>query len=246
MFTLEDRTRVRADLLDFASRDGRLTGGAITGSAAAGREDCWSDIDLAFGVREGEDVSAVLAAFTDQMYRQHGTLHHFDIGAGEATFRVFLLASTLQVDLSFAPREHFRPIGPAFELVFGEAAASAPPPPAATSSLIGYAWLYAVHVRSAIARGKLWQAEHMIGGMRNHTLALACVRHGVPAIHARGLHLLPDELMAPFEATLVRHLHPLELTRAFRAALDGLIREIEITDPQLAVRLIPAIEELGK
>jgi hypothetical protein len=47
MFSPDQRSRLRSDLLEYAARDRRLSGPAITGSAAAANEDKWSDIDLA-------------------------------------------------------------------------------------------------------------------------------------------------------------------------------------------------------
>ena len=51
-FTVEDRNKLKASLLELAKQDARLSGAAITGSAADYREDRWSDIDLAFGVTD--------------------------------------------------------------------------------------------------------------------------------------------------------------------------------------------------
>jgi hypothetical protein len=50
------------------------------------------------------------------------------------------------------------------------------------SELIGMGWLYALHARSSIARGRVWQAEYMISGMRDQVLALACLRHRLPGL----------------------------------------------------------------
>jgi predicted nucleotidyltransferase len=50
MFTEGHRHRVRARLIERARLDDRITGAAITGSAARDAEDRWSDIDLFFGV----------------------------------------------------------------------------------------------------------------------------------------------------------------------------------------------------
>ena len=48
MFSPEEREGLRDDLLAAASLDRRISGGAITGSAALDNLDRWSDIDLAF------------------------------------------------------------------------------------------------------------------------------------------------------------------------------------------------------
>jgi hypothetical protein len=241
MFTADERERLRSGLLERAAKDQRISGAAITGSAAASREDRWSDIDLAFGVRDASALPQVLSEWTAHMYEQHQALHHLDVNAGAWIYRVFLLPGTLQVDLAFVPAAEFRALAPTFRLISGEAKEPqhAPPPPAET--IIGIGWLYALHARSCIARGNLWQAEYMISGVRDNALALACIRHGLPAVHGRGMDLLPKEVTAQFEGSLVRQLDAAELLRAFRVAMDCLLGEIRCADETLAGRLQAAL-----
>jgi len=241
IFTPEERERLRSELLERAVKDQRISGAAMTGSAAASREDRWSDIDLAFGVRDTGELSNVLSDWTAQMYQQHLALHHLDVQAGAWIYRVFLLPGTLQVDLAFVPAAEFRALAPTFRLVSGESnePQHVPPPPAET--IVGLGWLYALHARSCIARGNVWQAEYMISGIRDNALALACIRHGVPAVHGRGLDLLPKEITAPFEGALVRELETAELSRCFRVAMEGLLSEIRYADQALAGRLQEAL-----
>ena len=222
MFTPEERTALRASLLDRARADDRISGAAITGSTASDSEDQWSDIDLAFGVRE---MDAVLADWTAHLYAAHGAVHHVDVHAGPWLYRVFLLSNTLQIDLAFVPAEEFRALGPTFRLAFGTANEPRHIPPPDPAGLIGYAWLHALHARSSIARGKFWQAEYMISGLRDYALAVACVRHGLPSVHGRGMDQLPREVTARFEGSLVARLDADHLTQAFRVALSGLIEE---------------------
>jgi hypothetical protein len=244
VFTPDERARLRSNLLDYAAHDPRISGAAITGSAAAGREDSWSDIDLAFGVREAGELPNVLTDWTALMYDQHAALHHLDIRAGGWIYRVFLLPSTLQVDLAFVAADEFRALAPTFRLVSGEANEPAHIPPPSPADIIGMAWLHALHARSCIARGNFWQAEYMISGVRDHALALACLRHRLPAAHGRGMDLLPGEVAARFEASLVRQLESAELARAFRVVIDGLLSEIQDTDEELGHRLLDALTAL--
>src|SRR5438093_8595958 len=137
MFTAENRERIRSELLEAARSDTRLTGGAVTGSAVAGREDRWSDIDLGFGVGDGAKIPEVLSAWTSLMYNRYEALHHVDVTAGAWIYRVFLLASTLQIDLAFAPAPEFGARAPTFRLVFGRAAELPHVAPPAAESLIG-------------------------------------------------------------------------------------------------------------
>jgi hypothetical protein len=244
MFTPEERTRLRSDLLKLAAADSRISGAAITGSAAGLREDEWSDIDLAFGVKDGAELPDVLSDWTSHMYSRNGALHHVDVIAGAWIYRVFLLANTMQVDLAFVPAREFRALAPSFRLVLGEAQGPAPAPAIDPEKFIGMGWLYALHARSSIARGKLWQANYMINGVRDNALALACLRHGLAAVHARGVDTLPADVTAPFQASLVRSLDPSELWRAFRVVMDGLLFEIRAVIPELAVTLQPALSAL--
>ena len=110
------------------------------------------------------------------------------------------------------------------------------------ASLAGMAWLYALHARSSLARGRVWQAEYMISGVRDHVLALACVRYGVPAVQGRGMDQLPAEVLAGFAAGLVRSVEAGELERAFLAVTESLIAEIGLADDGLAGR----VDETGE
>lgn len=232
-FTPEYRETLRASLLKRAAAELALVAAAITGSGAGGGEDRWSDIDLAFAVRDGVELSGVLAQWTSLMYAEYGAAHHMDMHAGPWIYRVFLLANTLQVDLAFVPAAEFRALAPTFRLVFGEAQAARYVPQPAAADLVSYGWLYALHARSSIARAKWWQAEHMIRSVRDQALALACLRHGVPAVHGKGFDLLPAELLERFREAAVERMDGAETTRAFRFVLGALADELPLLDPAL-------------
>ncbi len=244
MFTIEEREQLRSELIQTAQQDPRITGAAITGSASVGNEDRWSDVDLAFGVRSDADIAAVLADFSARMYRNHHALHHLDVLSGKWVYRVFLLPSTLQVDLAFAPASDFGARAPTFRLVFGAAVERPPATPTGTEELIGLAWLYALHARSCIARGKFWQAEYMVSAIRDQLFALACVHRGLPAREGRGMDRLPADFTVPLQSSLVRSLDRDELLRAFRIVMTGLLREMRTFEPELAARLEPTLQSL--
>jgi hypothetical protein len=245
VFSPEERERLRDSLVSGAHTDERITGAALTGSAALGGEDRWSDIDLALGVVDGAELGQVIADWTDRMYQSHGAIHHVDVTRGATVYRVFLLASTLQVDLAFSPAAEFGAIAPTFRLLFGTAeeqpAAAAP----GAAQLIGLGWLHALHARSSIARGRVWQAEYMVSGLRDHALALACLRHGVSASQGRGMDRLPPEVTAGITGALVCSLDIAELRRAFRVASAALLVETAQFDAGLASRLAGPLGELA-
>jgi hypothetical protein len=82
----------------------------------------------------------------------------------------------------------------------------------------------------------------MVNGMRDQ--ALACLRHGVPAVEGRGSDRLPPEATAAVAAGLVRSLDAVELRRAFGVVTEALIAEIERVNAGLAHRLAAPLREL--
>jgi hypothetical protein len=85
VFSEEDRERVREFTFEIARADARIVGGAITGSIAAGHDDRWSDVDVAFGVGSGQEVQTILEDWTAQIDATFGVVHRFDLSAGTAT-----------------------------------------------------------------------------------------------------------------------------------------------------------------
>lgn len=227
VFTVSERDQLRRDLVNAADTDPRVVGAALTGSAAVGREDRWSDIDFAVSV--DREMDTVIADWTALMYAC-GAVSHLDVRRGTILFRVFLMRSTLQVDIAFWPSTEFGATGPTFRLLFGEANEIPKSPQPEHTELIGLAWLHALHARSSIARGRVWQALYMLNGMRDHLMSLRCLRSGVNAVQGRGLDDLPDA--DAFTGTLVLSTHPDELRRAF-GVLTALLAA-EITDSVLA------------
>jgi predicted nucleotidyltransferase len=237
VFSVSEREQLHRDLLNAADVDPRVIGAALTGSAAVGAEDRWSDVDFALSV--DREMDAVVTDWTALLYAC-GAVSHLDLRRGAVLFRVFLMRSTLQVDLAFWPSEEFGATGPTFKLLFGEANSLPPAGQPDRDELIGLAWLYALHARSSIARGRGWQAVYMINGMRDHVMSLWCLREGVNAVQGRGLDDLADA--DAFAGTLVLSTHPDELRRAFQVVTGLLLGEIG--DPELreAVRTLPLAE----
>ncbi|RIQ24371.1 hypothetical protein [Jiangella rhizosphaerae] len=61
----------------------------------------------------------------------------------------------------------------------------------------------------------------MINGLRDQVVALACLRHGLPAWHGRGVDALPDAVTGPLAGTLVGTLDDTALRRAMTAAVSS-------------------------
>jgi hypothetical protein len=245
IFTADERERLRAELVSAAEKDPNLCGAAHTGSAASSRLDRWSDIDLVLCLAPAASHEQVVAEWTDRLYH-HGAVAHVDVMHGATLYRVFLLKNTLQVDVSFWRAEDFGAIGPNFRLIFGEPNPPRPAPQPNPHALIGMAWLYALHVRSSLERGRILQAEYMLSGMRNHICELTCLRCGVIASQGRGLDDLPVAERDTAAACLPQSLEPRELKRAFQKAMQALLDEIRHVDRELEGRLSGPLRDLAE
>ena len=237
MFTAGSREALRERLLEHARSSPAITAAALVGSAAAGTEDDWSDIDLALRLAQGAPQDLVAAEWTERLEREHGAAHHLDVWSGRTLFRVFLLPDSLQVDLSFWQPDDFRASGGPFHLLFGEAGEPEPATVPDPEHLVGMAWLHALHVRSALARGRLWQAATMLDGLREQLITLTCLRAGLPAHQGRGTDRLPRDMLAALAVTRPAAVQADAITRAFDAAAALLIDQASIDDPRLAERL---------
>ncbi|GAB3726646.1 hypothetical protein GCM10027598_45750 [Amycolatopsis oliviviridis] len=199
MFSIAQRTAVRDVLLSWARDDAEVSAAALVGSAATGREDAWSDIDLA-----------------------------------------------LRIGAEAEPDEQFRATQPGFELVFGTANTPTSPASPDPGHLVGMGWLYGLHARSAIARGRRWQALLMLDGVRDQVIALACVRHGLNPHHGRDADKLPAELLDELARARARATDDRELHRANEASIGALVREIARHDETLAQRLAQPAEAFSR
>jgi hypothetical protein len=246
MFTRHEREQIRMDLVSAAQRDPEITGAAHLGSAAVDRLDDWSDIDLALCVSSHSELEKVIAAWTSRLYRKHGAVAHCDVKRSDIVYRVFLLDTTLQVDISFWPADRFRAIGPKFKLIFG--AANEPQPWAAVSTeeLVGLAWLYALHVRSSIARKRPLQAEYMLSSMRNQVFALACLRQSLPSRDGRGFDDLDEDERSGFAECYPSSIDAEELRRALQRTMAALLIEIRLRDSDLALKIEATLIEIAR
>jgi hypothetical protein len=238
VFTVQQRDALRRRVLSLAEADERVVAGALVGSLAVDGADRFSDLDLTFGIAASVAVADVLDDWTRTFVDELEAIHLVDLERGPTIYRVFLLPDALQFDLSMTPAMQFRPAGPRFRLLFGETAPSdvTTPPvtgdlfiatPPVQGSIFGWGVIYALHARACIERGRVWQAEHYVGAVRDHALSLACLMQGLPGAQARGYDDLPAERLARFEAAHVGTVDPAALRSALTASVVALMREGE-------------------
>ena len=243
MFSIEERGRVRERTLELASSDVRIVAGAEVGSLALGEGDRWSDLDLTFAVADHVSIFDVLLDWTRTLITEFDAVHLFDLPSGASIYRVFFLPGCLQVDLSFTPAAQFGAVGPKFKLLFGSSVSKPHVSPPSPYELFGYGVHHALRARFCIERGRYWQAEYWISGVRDYALSLACQRRGLPARYGRGYDDLPSDVHASFEGALVKSIAADELLRALGVAIDALLREAEDVRG-LAAKVEPHLRQL--
>lgn len=245
MFTIQDRNRLRDRILEMADSDPRVVAGAVVGSLALSDGDRWSDLDLTFAVADEFPVLDVLEGWTQTIVEEFEAAHLFDLPSGASIYRVFLIPTCLQFDLSFTPASKFGAIGPKFKLLFGSAVEKPFLQPPSAHELFGYAVHHALRARFCIERGKVWQAEYWISSLRDYALNLACLRRGLPANHARGYDDLPAEVQASFKNSFVTSLERSELLRVLGCVVEGFLQETDEVK-ELAARVKPQLLELTR
>lgn len=248
MFRVDDRNRVRERVLALAASDPRVVAGAVVGSLALHEGDRWSDLDLTFAVINSMPVRDILDDWTRILASELDAVALFDLPAGPSLYRVFLLPGCLQFDLSFTPASAFGATGPNFRLLFGEAITKPYAPAPSPRELFGYAAHHALRARFCILRGRVWQAEYWLSGVRDYALHLACLRRDLPARNGRGFDNLPTDVLDTFQGALARSLDPDELLRALGVAVAGLLHEAAHTRAiaDMAAQVAPRLRELAR
>ena len=162
VFEVEARDAARAFILRLASDDRRVTAGALVGSFAREAQDRWSDLDLTFAVADQIPIGEVITDWTRRLEEELGAVPIWDVQVRNRTYRVFVLPGSLQVDLSFTAASQFRPAGPSFTLLFGEAGPTEAPSSPTPEHFFGLGVVQALHARRCIERARWWQAVAML------------------------------------------------------------------------------------
>jgi hypothetical protein len=226
MFTVEERARTRARLIEMARADPRVVSGAELGSLTLDRSDRWGDLDLTFGVENGVDVHEVFDGWTQRLRREDGAIRLFDLAHRGTLYRVFLYPNNLQVDLSLSPGGVVG-MGPKLRMLFGDRVTHIGAQTPDAEELLGLAAHHALRARIYVARARFHHAASFVGERRNETLSLSSLRRGLPARYGRGFDDLPDDVKERAAATFVRSIEPDEILRALFLAIELLIDEAQ-------------------
>ena len=243
MFTVEERDRVRNRVVQMSRADPRLVAGALIGSTAGGGGDKWSDLDLTFGLADGAAINDVLADWTTRLVNEFNAVHIFDLPHLSTIYRVFLLPSNLQVDLSFTLGSKFLGKGLKFDLLFGKALERDPAKPASAEQTFGLAVVYLLHAHACIARERMWEAEYCLSAARDQSLSLACLHRDLKTSFGRGFDDLPPKTLDSVIGALVGSLEKTQLMEALGKCVDVLLQNSQDVS-ELAQRLGPQLREL--
>ena len=201
----------------------------------------------------GTEPGEVAERWTRQLRQDEVVIDHLDLQASGALYRVFLLRSTLQLDLSFWPHGSFVTGGAPVQALFGQPVESVEQVAGQEAGQVAgeeamrwvrMAWLHALHARSALARGRSWQVLWMLGGIRDQLVSLYCLRYGLPTHQGRGVDELPDPVRTELARTLVASTDPAVLGDTFGTLVDLLLEEADRQDLPLPPGLPQALDAL--
>ena len=249
MFGVDEREALQARLVRLAEVDQQVAAAALLGSAARSASDRWSDIDLALRLVPGARPDAVADEWTARVADTEQVVDHLDVRASGALYRVLLLASSLQVDLSFWPHDQPLAGGAPVAVLFGEVPVAAVEPAAGADEArraLQMGWLYALHTRSALGRGRPWQALWMLESMRELVVGSYCRRLGVPAAEGRGVDGLPPDLLAGLARGHPAGVEPDALWAGFEVLVGLLLEEVERQGVAVSVDLARVVVELAR
>ncbi len=250
MFTEQEREALRTELTRFARDDARVVAAASLGSAARGELDQWSDVDLALRLAPGVEAVEVVETWTERVAHSEPVVDHLDIRASGALYRVLLLASSLQVDLSFWPHDQPLAGGAPVAVLFGEFPLD--PVVAGAGELdrshlaVRMGWLYALHLRSALGRGRWWQALWMLQSVRDVVVRLYCQRLDLPQAEGRGVDRLPAKLLDGLVRTHPSRVESEPLSACFGVVARLLLEEAERHGVQVSADLAGVVIELAR
>lgn len=164
--------------------------------------------------------------------------------AGGIRYRIYLLESSLQVDLSFWPYDQFRATEDPFRLLFGTPSAPTQPEHPDMDRTIGMGWLYVLHARSAAARDKLWQATMMLDELRDTVVTLMCIRSDLPYWHGRGVDQLSSDDRSKLELSRAARVTSADPDESRCRLTPLFLEEIRRLDAARADHLQPAFDQL--
>jgi predicted nucleotidyltransferase len=233
-------------MVEHARWDAGSLAAALLGSAARQSTDEWSDIDLALRLAPGADIDQSALDWTVWLSSEAEISDYFDIHAWGALYRVFLCGNGLQIDLSFWPWDQFRSInGEPMKVLFGSCLEPKRVQPRSWTEHARMAWLYALHARSAVYRGRALQADLMLTNWRDRIVTLAALRYGLNPSQAREAHCLPDDLQAAIRAVRPNSLGRDDLLQALSHTADLFLAELHNHDPAYAAQIKNAIVSLA-
>ena len=206
-YSIEDRKAIQDFLIEKARSDPRISDAALVGSESVGKNDRWSDIDLTFGVSENIDLKELMTDWSAVLEKKFQTEQLFDLVYEQSVYRVFMTPECLQIDLSFTPTSYFGAITENFKLIFGKEKERAIKKLPEVRTIYGYFVLYALKTRTALERGRYWQALGFLNAGREQLLKLACSKYDLNPFDGRGYDDLPDRLKAELAEGLVPELN---------------------------------------
>lgn len=229
-YTPESRAETLNKLtLALSADQERVAGMLLVGSGVLGFRDDWSDLDVAVVVPEGMDAIEVFHTWAALLPKTLPVLWVYSAVRGEQVGLLsILLQDYLEVDITFQPlsalgaytnwKVLFDRTG-RVDAVMRSRALPEPTPLLETYNCrLDSIWYFVTHAVLCLRRGRLWEALHYVGELRERTIEIEKLLTERTTSHQCQIDDLPRDRLASLEGTLVRSIDHDEIGLALRCA----------------------------
>ncbi len=246
--TPKEREQILNSLLDALKKDNRSAGVALVGSGAIGFEDTFSDIDLSVVVESSNNIENVFQYWVTQFKQTLHPIGYFETRyANDNLLWGFLLPNFLEIDMGFLGLGNLVARSERWKVIFDNTGRieeilhrtweNRPPVDIRGKYLENFngIWHYITHVAILVERGQLLRAIHYLNELRDDTVEIIGLRHGLRTRNWRDVDIFPAKVRRKLNETMVTNMEKPEILRALKVTTKLFFEEAEILDKALRV-----------
>lgn len=242
MFTPSEREKILKHLLTVYKKDDRITGIILVGSGAIGFTDEYSDIDIVAVVDPHYSTQVVFQEWVQRISEELPVIHRFEVSHNEQSFLAgFLLSGCLEIDFGVVSIDELIARKGRWQVLYDRTQeletklqksweARERDNPQAMGKRLASVWHYIIQAVVSVQRKQLWRALHNLEEIRNRSLRLAGLRHGLVVSHYRQIDELPQNELKAYEQTIAQAVTASEIMRALQVAVQCFFRELLVIE----------------
>ena len=237
------------------AEDPHVAGLVLVGSGAVGFADPYSDIDLCVVVNEPDQARHAFDAWGGRFHEMLRVSEQLESVRGEDVFLwVMLLENFLELDVCFLPltslsarRERWKVLFDRTDRIAGIMqqswdARTEPDVRRVYERIIASIWHYVIHGVVAVQRKQYWRALCELEEIRNQTIELLGLRHGIETKRFRDVDRLAPNALHELEGSIVAELTAERLMAAIRHTTHLFFQEAQWLDQDLGLNHAAKLE----